>query len=198
MRPVEHTHQLSILNKGKMVTSIFPKAVRQFWTELRMSQTEEVKMRNNQTFDRENEPVATPLALPPMDDDAGLLALEAQFEALVAELIAAEPTDGELAARLDQPSLTPNSVLAGTDADASIKQAESILARLHPIEQAIMQTPARTIAGLGVKARHAAYVMSHYWEEPTNQIDWEAQATGLLIEAVCNVARTHCRMRRDE
>jgi hypothetical protein len=37
-----------------------------------------------------------------------------------------------------------------------MKQAEAILARLYPIEQAIMQTRARTIAGLGVKARHAA------------------------------------------
>ena len=71
-----------------------------------------------------------------------------------------------------------------------MKQAEAILARLYPIEQAIMQTPARSIAGLGVKARHAAYVMSHYWEEPIDQIDWEAQAIRLLIEAVCDFART--------
>jgi hypothetical protein len=34
------------------------------------------------------------------------------------------------------------------------------------MEQAIMATLAYTIAGLGVKARHAAYVMSQYWEEP--------------------------------
>jgi hypothetical protein len=53
-----------------------------------------------------------------------------------------------------------------------------------------MATPACTIAGLGVKARHAAYVMSQYWEEPISQIDWEAQAVRLLIEAVCDVART--------
>jgi hypothetical protein len=71
-----------------------------------------------------------------------------------------------------------------------MKQAEAILARLYPIEQAIMQTRARTIAGLGVKARHAAYVMSQYWEEPIGQIDWEAQAVRLLVEAVCDVACT--------
>src|ERR1700704_3193001 len=47
-------------------------------------------------------------------------------------------------------------------------------------EQAIMQTRARTIAGLGVKARHAAYVMSHYWEEPIDKINWEAQAMIIL------------------
>ena len=51
-----------------------------------------------------------------------------------------------------------------------------------------MQTPARTIAGLGVKARHAAYVMSQYWEEPIDRIDWDARAARLLIEAVCDFA----------
>ena len=51
-----------------------------------------------------------------------------------------------------------------------------------------MATRARTIAGLGVKARHAAYVMSQYWEEPVDQIDWEAKAIRLLIEAVCDFA----------
>ncbi len=53
-----------------------------------------------------------------------------------------------------------------------------------------MRTPASTIAGLGVKARHAAYVVSQYWEEPLDQIDWEAQAVRRLIEAVCEIART--------
>ncbi|MGB6399644.1 MAG: hypothetical protein WBF73_28790 [Bradyrhizobium sp.] len=52
-----------------------------------------------------------------------------------------------------------------------------------------MATPARTIAGLGVKARHAAYVMSQYWEKPVDQIDWGAKGVCVLIEAVCEVAR---------
>jgi hypothetical protein len=43
---------------------------------------------------------------------------------------------------------------------------------------------------LGVKARHAAYVMSRCWEEPIDQIDWEAQTVRLLIEAICDLART--------
>lgn len=64
------------------------------------------------------------------------------------------------------------------------------MARLHPIEQAIMQTRARTIAGLGVKARHAAYVMSHYWKEPIDKMDWEAQAIRQLIDAVCDFVHT--------
>ena len=53
-----------------------------------------------------------------------------------------------------------------------------------------MQMSACTIAGLGVKARHAAYLMSQYWEVPMDRIDWDARAVRLLIEAVCDVART--------
>lgn len=51
-----------------------------------------------------------------------------------------------------------------------------------------MQTPACTIAGLGVKARHATYVMSQYWEEPIDRIDWDARVMRSLIEAVCRFA----------
>jgi hypothetical protein len=61
---------------------------------------------------------------------------------------------------------------------------------MDPIERAIMETPACTIAGLGVKARHAAYVLSRYWEAPVDRIDWDARAMRLLIEAVCDFART--------
>lgn len=52
-----------------------------------------------------------------------------------------------------------------------------------------MGTSAYTMAGLGVKARHAAYVVSEYWEEPIDKIDWEGKAVRLLIEAVCELAR---------
>ena len=41
-----------------------------------------------------------------------------------------------------------------------------------------------------VKARHAAYVMSEYWNGPIDQIDWDARAVRLLIEAVCESAGT--------
>jgi hypothetical protein len=74
-------------------------------------------------------------------------------------------------------------------------QIESVLAHLYPIERAITQTPACIIAGLGVKARHGAYVMSQYWQAPIDRIDWDAQAVRLLIEAVCSVARTLLRFR---
>jgi hypothetical protein len=153
-------------------------------------------MQDSQSSNRASAPVGSPPpevtapASPSQEDDAGLLALEERFDGLVRELLATQPTDIELATCLHQQSLRHDVELAGIDADTRMKQAEAILARLYPIEQAIMQTRAHTIAGLGVKARHAAYVMSHYWEEPIDKIDWEAQAIRQLIEAVCNFAHT--------
>jgi len=128
----------------------------------------------------------------PTDDDAGLLALEVQFNSLVAEMVAVQSANDPRASYPDGQSLTRSNVQAGyesdSDQDDRTNKAEDVLARLYPIEQAIMATPARTIMGLGVKARHAAYVMSHYWEAPIEQIDWDARAMRLLIEAVCRLA----------
>jgi hypothetical protein len=107
------------------------------------------------------------------ENDAALLVLEKQFNALAAEL----GRDVEcLREEVGREALTVD--------------VEATLARLAPIEQAIMETPACTIAGLGVKARHAAYVLSQYWEAPVDRIDWNARTVRLLIEAVCEVART--------
>jgi hypothetical protein len=69
----------------------------------------------------------------------------------------------------------------------SLTGAASILANLDPIERAITQTPAYTIGGLRVKARHAAYVVEHYWEAPVDKIDWDARVVRLLIEAICKL-----------
>ncbi len=129
-------------------------------------------------------------AIAPDESDDALLALELQFNALAAELVAAQGAQGELVICLDQrpPRGVRTGVDVGTDYEARTREVEAILARLDPIERAIMGAPARTIAGLGVKARHAAYVTSQYWSEPIDKIDWEARAVRLLIEAVCNVA----------
>ena len=43
---------------------------------------------------------------------------------------------------------------------------------------------------MDVKVRHAAYVMSEYWDAPIDKIDWDAWAVRLLIEAICDVAHT--------
>lgn len=63
-----------------------------------------------------------------------------------------------------------------------MKDDENVLARLAPIERAIMETPATTLAGLEVKSRHVGYALSEYWEVPIDQIDREARAVRLLIE----------------
>jgi len=101
------------------------------------------------------------------DDDSNLIALGKQLEEAVTKI-----------RRLyDQAS-----------PDSHLGLIESMLVSVEPIEQAIMAIPARTIAGLGVKARHAAYVISEYWDAPIDQIDWDARAVRSLIEAVCDLA----------
>lgn len=108
----------------------------------------------------------------PANDDTVLLLLEEEFIRVAAELKRQVDCISE--------------ELAG---DAKTKADEHVLARLAPIERAIMETPARTIAGLSVKARHVASVLSEYWQAPIDQIDWEARAVRLLIESICNIAQ---------
>lgn len=124
------------------------------------------------------------------DDDLTLLALETQFNGLAAELAALQSAGNSQEIACDRPS-AEEGLRIGARAlpnQDTTRQAEAILARLYPVEQAIMTTPARTIAGLGVKARHAAHVMSEYWTAPIAQIDWDAQVVRHLIESVCSLA----------
>jgi hypothetical protein len=136
-----------------------------------------------------------PAASPP-EDDSRLLALEWQFNAISAELLALDRLHHNQRRRQGAAAQRPEQSTGETSFEehacdeAVTRRIEPVLARLYPIERAIMQTQARTIAGLGVKARHAAHVMSQYWEDRLDQIDWDAQAVRLLIEAVCDVART--------
>ena len=69
------------------------------------------------------------------DDDSDLIALGKQFEEIAANV--------------------RNLCNSGAP-DDYLELLEAALGRLEPIELAIMATPARTISGLGVKARHAA------------------------------------------
>jgi hypothetical protein len=101
------------------------------------------------------------------DDDSNLIVLGKQLEEAVTTI-----------RRLYDPA----------SPDSHLEVIESMLVSLEPIEHAIMAIPARTIAGLGVKARHAAYVISEHWDAPIDQIDWDARAVRSLIEAVCDVA----------
>jgi hypothetical protein len=75
-----------------------------------------------------------------------------------------------------------------TAINPSAERIEAILALLDPIERAIMTTPAASVVGLGVKARHAAHVLSHYWIDSANTLDWDVRAVRLLIESTCSVA----------
>ncbi|MGJ5134381.1 hypothetical protein [Bradyrhizobium oligotrophicum] len=110
-----------------------------------------------------------------LQDDFALVQLDTTFVTLLSEISALEPdhSDGR----------------GWPDAETSRAQKiELFLARLEPVERAIMATQARTIVGLGVKARHAAYVVSEHWDAPIEQIDWDARAVRLLIEAICKAA----------
>ena len=129
-------------------------------------------------------------------DDSPLLALEKQFDAISAELLAVQRLRRNQnrsrtpAAHPPEEATIESGVGEHTFDEFATQRIESVLARLYPIEQAIMRTPASTIAGLGVKARHAAYVLSQYWEAPVDRIDWDARAVRLLIEAICDIAHT--------
>ena len=111
------------------------------------------------------------------DDDSTLIVLGKQLEEAVTKI-----------RRLYDPA----------SPDSHLELIESMLASLEPIEQAIMAMPARTIVGLGVKARHAAYVISEHWDAPIDQIDWDARAVRSSIEAVCDVASYHVRSSRTQ
>jgi hypothetical protein len=96
-----------------------------------------------------------------------LLALGRQFDAALAKLLS----------------------LQMRDADA-IRGVEAFLARMEPIERAILAIPADSLAGVAVKARVAAHVVSNYWDVPLDRLDLDARAFRLLVEAVCSVAGT--------
>lgn len=110
-----------------------------------------------------------------MDEDSALMALGEQFEGMAGQI----------------------QKLQGVGSEAHLEEIEAALRRLEPIERAIMTTPARTALGLGVKARHAAHVVSEYWNAPIDQIDWNARAVRLLIEAVCETAGLPLPLRDD-
>ncbi|WP_316195604.1 MULTISPECIES: hypothetical protein [unclassified Bradyrhizobium] len=116
-----------------------------------------------------------------LEDDFALVQLDTTFVTLLSEISALEPEHSDDRGRRDADNVRSNEV-------SRIQKIESVLARLDPVERAIMATPARTIVGLGVKARHAAYVVSEHWDSPIEQNDWDVRAVRLLIEAICKAA----------
>jgi hypothetical protein len=118
----------------------------------------------------------------PSAPDAMLVALGAKFEALSAELAALQ------VAPLFPIAAPDEQLKDETAIKPSAERIEAILALLDPIERAIMAAPAATVVGLGVKARHAAHVLSHYWIDSTDTLDWNVRTVRLLIESTCTVA----------
>ncbi len=114
-------------------------------------------------------------AMQATDEDSALMTLGEQFEGVAAQI----------------------QKLQSLGSEAHLEEIEDALRRLEPIERAIMQTPALTALGHGVKARHAAHVVSEYWNAPIDQIDWDARAVRLLIEAVCETAGLPLPLRDD-
>jgi|SRR5665213_1487509 len=53
----------------------------------------------------------------------------------------------------------------------------------------IMALPARTIAGLAVKARVAKLAASNYWDDPDDDADWDKLIVRKLIDAILESAK---------
>lgn len=122
----------------------------------------------------------------PAAPDAMLVVLGSRLEALSAELAALQ--NGNITPFLPVAAARRDRLVRRTAVNRSAQRIEEILALLDPIERAIMATPAETVVGLGVKARHAAHVLSHYWMDSTDALDWDVRAVRLLIESTCSVA----------
>jgi hypothetical protein len=118
------------------------------------------------------------------DADAELIALGREFEALSAELAVLQRQENDGPSVAAQRSERKDNAMVGRSAE----RIEALLGLLDPIERAIMAIPAVTVIGLGVKARHAAHVLSHYWTDSPDRLDWDSRAVRLLIESTCTVA----------
>jgi hypothetical protein len=111
-------------------------------------------------------------------DDAALVALGQQFEALTAKIRTVE-----------QRYISRVAKRRGGDPEAKAAQMiEALSSRLSSVEKAILAAPTPSLIGLGVKARLAADVVSDYWGRPLDNLPREARAVRCLIEGVCRAA----------
>jgi hypothetical protein len=182
----------NILNKGRLSDK---PADRPVSGPVQEPSKQGIEMESNQSFSGPRSPVNLQCsdnasASATRDDDADLLVLKMRFDELIRELPAAQPRDIELASTSEQQELGPDVELAGIAAvRRCTKRKQSWLVCTQLSRRLCRHRPARQ-AGLGVKASHAAYVMSEYWEAPIDQLDWDARTIRLLIEAICNFAGT--------
>jgi hypothetical protein len=111
-------------------------------------------------------------------DDAALLALGQQFEAIMAKIRAVEQNYISRVAKTE-----------GDDPEAeAVELIEALSFKLSSVENAILTAPTPNLLGLGVKARLAAEAVSDYWGRPLNNLPREARAVRCLIEDVCRAA----------
>jgi hypothetical protein len=140
-------------------------------------------MSNNNAEDHGRRPVdpALAAAIVPdgrMIDDATLLALGQQFEALMAKIRAVEQSYTSRVAKR-----------GGGDPEAeAVQLIEALSFSLSSVEKAILAAPTPNLIGLGVKARLAAEAVSDYWGRPLDNLPREARAVRCLIEDVCRAA----------
>jgi hypothetical protein len=145
-----------------------------------------------------------------MTADAQLLALVAKLEPIYAEYQALAPIvdaaverrEEEIARRIGIPAgvgsrsedeaMLYRNTLKRLDAemgtDALLKRLDAINLRLDTIVTAIKETPARTLAGVAVKARGVAYAMRTCWQTLAEELDWHEDLVRDLVENICAIA----------
>jgi hypothetical protein len=118
------------------------------------------------------------------DRDRALKTLEGQFNAIAAEMLAYER------AYLARVAAEQRAGTRDTDSQLNslLVELESILDRMDPIGRAILATMPSTVEGLAIQARYAAFLLSHYWDEPVDKMELHKKAIRILIEHVCRLA----------
>lgn len=73
--------------------------------------------------------------------------------------------------------------------DELIGEGDKAMAPACKIHEEIIAAPAHTLAGMAVKARAAAtFALSHLWDEPEVDLDWDKSVMRRLIEDICGAA----------
>lgn len=139
--------------------------------------------------------------------DAELLELGAGFDALVPEMLAtraaafaySDAIEQETARRIGGtnpvpplqllPTMLWHSTFCAVEREmgpsSAVDVCEAAATRLDEVLDAIMATPAHTMAGLAVKARAAAILTHDYlWHGPTIDLDWNDEILRSLFEAI--------------
>lgn len=145
---------------------------------------------------------APALALSDSSADAELIALGRVFNDLWSKYdIAAElerPNEDAFDAAIAELSKRSGNVYEEGDAELYLEvsrridrevplpspNTDNLTNMMDPYMRKIMALPARTAAGLAVKARVAEWSCATYWNEPDDNCDWDQLMARKLIEAV--------------